>query len=427
MYFVSTNQQAAPCTLSEAIHRGLAQDGGLFIPQAFPHLDLRRFSADLSFPDFAQSVLKPFFEGDILENQLSDFCQRAFNFPLPLKKIDSSTSILELFHGPTLSFKDFGARFLAEALNFLSGPQKTTVMAATSGDTGSAVAAAIYLKPHLQTVILYPEGKISARQEHQMTCWDENVLALAVKGTFDDCQTLVKSAFQDPVWNRLLHLSSANSINIGRLLPQVCYYAYISFQFYHARKQAPGFIIPTGNLGNATAAYWAKILGFPIREIVLATNANLVLSDFINTGNFRPRPSLSTLANAMDVGNPSNFARLKQLYPDFSTFKENVSVYSATDEDIRDSIQEMYKDHQVLVCPHTATACFARDNLSEQPWIIVATADPCKFNDIIEPLLKVPVPIAPQLQVLLDKPIQRISVDSNLEAIKQVLQTRGML
>lgn len=427
MNFISTAQKAPPSTLADAIRSGLAQDGGLFVPETFPSIDLNSFTPDLSFPRFAHKVLEPFFVGDILETQVAEFCDRAFNFPLPLKPVNANTFILELFHGPTLSFKDFGARFLAEALNFLSDTQKTTIMVATSGDTGSAVAASIHLKPNLQLIILYPEGKISARQEHQMTCWDDNVHALAVKGNFDDCQTLVKKAFQDREWNQRLRLSSANSINIGRLLPQISYYASTSFEFYRQTGEAPGFIIPTGNLGNATAAYWAKMLGFPIREIVLSTNANVVLPDFLQTGEFRPRPSLTTLANAMDVGNPSNFERLQNLFPNFSTFKQEVSALSANDEDIRKTIQTFYQEYRILICPHTATACFARQSLSEKPWIVVATADPCKFNDMIEPLLKVKVPLAESLQVMLEKPIQRISVEANLNAIKQLLKKRGII
>jgi len=427
MYFTSTAEKASRKTLSQAILCGLAEDGGLFVPETFPQLDLHSFSPDTPYPDFAQQVLKPFFAQDPIEKHLSAFCRNAFNFPLPLKTINQNTFILELFHGPTLSFKDFGARFLAEALNSLSIQHKTTVMVATSGDTGSAVAAAFHLKPQIQVIVLYPQGKISARQEHQITCWGDNVLALAVDGTFDDCQALVKEAFRDHAWQKALHLSSANSINIGRLLPQVAYYAFTSLLFYKQHQQAAGFIVPTGNLGNATAAYWAKALGFPIREIVLSTNANVVIPDFIKTGHFTPRPSIATLANAMDVGNPSNFERLHQLYPAFATFQENVSAYSATDADIRSTIPEMYQQHKVIVCPHTATACFARKQLSAQPWIIVATADPCKFDDIIEPLLKINIPVAPQLQALLDKPTLQVPVGRNLKDLEQVLQKRGLL
>lgn len=427
MFFISTLGQTEPKTISEAIRCGLAADGGLFVPETFPQFSLDDFQANLTYPLFAEKLLAPFFQDDPLEKRVASFCQEAFTFPLPLKTLRPNTHILELFHGPTLSFKDFGARFLAETLNFLSEDKKTTVMVATSGDTGSAVAAACYLKPNLQVLVLYPEGKISVRQEQQITCWGKNVLALAVKGTFDDCQQLVKRAFLDRSWQAPLHLNSANSINIGRLLPQLCYYAYTSMHFYRQHQKAPGFIIPTGNLGNATACYWAKAMGFPIREVVLATNANITIPDFLKTGEFSPRKSIMTLANAMDVGNPSNFERLRALYPSLEVFRQHVSAYSATDDDIRNTIQQMYKKYQYLVCPHTATACFAREQLEELPWIVVATANPCKFDDIIEPLLHVKVPIAPQLQTLLDRPTERITIGCRLEDIRMVLKTRGVL
>ncbi len=425
MQFISTANKAAPQTLSRAILLGLAEDGGLFVPKTFPQISLNEFKADWKYPSFAQKILGPYFQGDPLENQLAAFCQAAFTFHLPLKTINPNTFILELFHGPTLSFKDFGARFLAEALKVLSGTHKTTVMVATSGDTGSAVASAFYLKPHLQVIVLYPEGQISPRQEQQITCWGDNVVALSVKGNFDDCQRLVKSAFQDKSWQTEFHLSSANSINIGRLLPQLAYYAYTSLCFYQEHQEAPGFIVPTGNLGNATACYWAKKMGFPIREIVLAVNANLTIPDFLKTGRFTPRKSIHTLANAMDVGDPSNFERLHALYPSFHDFKQNVSALSATDQDIRKTIQAMYHEAHYLVCPHTATACFARKQLSEKPWIIVATAHPCKFDDIIGPLLQIKVPVAPQLQALLERPTERIPVEAKLASIKDVLKNKG--
>ena len=214
------------------------------------------------------------------------------------------------------SFKDFGAHFLAECLNTLTNCKKT-ILVATSGDTGSAVASAFYGKLNYRVIILYPDGQISAKQEHQMTCWDRNIFAFAVNGNFDQCQQLVKSAFCDPIWQSSEGLSSANSINIGRLLPQITYYASSSLKFYRKYGKKPGFIIPSGNLGNATAAFWAKAIGFPIREIVLATNANQVITDYLNSGSYQSRQSITTVANAMDVGDPSNLERLNHLFDSF--------------------------------------------------------------------------------------------------------------
>jgi len=421
MYFISTRNKDIRKTLSQAIQRGLAEDGGLFIPEYLPKVNLQQFTPDLTYPEFAQKILHIFFLNDPLDEKLLQLCNDVFMFPIPLKKLNNNTFILELFHGPTSSFKDFGARFLAECLNVISEGQKTTIMVATSGDTGSAVASAFYQKLNINVIILYPDKQISERQQHQITCWDNNILALAVDGTFDDCQHLVKNAFQDQWWKEHLHLSSANSINIGRLLPQIIYYAYSSVQFYHRYKIFPGFIVPTGNLGNATAGYWAKIMGFPIREIVLATNANKVIPDYLHTGEYHPRHSIPTLANAMDVGNPSNFERLQYLFNTYDSFKNNVNAISVSDDDIRKIIKDIYQQYKTIICPHTATACFARQQLSEQPWIVVATADPSKFNNIIEPIIQTKVPIAPQLKDLLNKPMRVLKVGKKLEDIQNII------
>ena len=417
MYYHSTRNAEQHYTLAQAITAGLAPDGGLFVPDHFPKFDIAQFTPDLTYATFAELVLQPFFQGDVLAPSLPTFCLQAFNFPVPLTSINDNTLMLELFHGPTSSFKDFGARFLAECLTSLSKQQKTLIMVATSGDTGSAVASAFYLKPNTQVVILYPKDQISTRQKQQITCWDTNIIALEVEGTFDDCQRLVKASFQDKNRNAQWHISSANSINIGRLLPQVVFYAYASMQFYFQQKKSVGFIIPTGNLGNATSAYWAQQLGFPIREIALATNANVVIPDYLNTGEFHPRPSMMTLANAMDVGNPSNFERLHYLFPDFTDFKSHVSAISASNEDIQKMIVSVYHNYHKMICPHTATGFYARTSMSEEPWIIAATADPSKFDTIIEPLLHTAVPVAPALQTLLERKSVTQIIKPSLEAI----------
>jgi len=423
MDFISTRNKKNKQSLATAIRAGLADDGGLFVPEVLPTLDLTPLSPDLSYADFSEKILRPFFEADVLQAHLSTICQQALNFPVPVKTLTETTFLLELFHGPTLSFKDVGARFLAGCLSRLSSESEgLTIMVATSGDTGSAVASAFYKQPHLNVIILYPRGQVSERQAHQITCFDDNVLALAVEGSFDHCQQLVKTAFQHPWWQQHQHLTSANSINIGRLLPQITYYAYTSLQFYRQQKSMPGFIVPTGNLGNATAAYYAKAMGFPIREIVLATNANRVISDYLLTGDYHPRQSISTLANAMDVGNPSNFERLRHLFPDFSEFKKHVSAISVTDVEIEQTIASCYREHATIICPHTATALFARQQLSHQPWIVVATADPSKFDTVIEPIIHTKVPVSPALQFLLDRPTHSIQVPPVLSKIEEVVK-----
>jgi threonine synthase len=419
MYYFSTRNNKLHNTLSEAIVSGLAPDGGLFIPDHFPKMEMTYFPNDLTYPDFAAEMLRPFFENDALAPYLNQICKKAFTFPLPLQQLNDLDFVLELFHGPTLSFKDIGARFLAEALEILG--HKMTIMVATSGDTGSAVAAAFYRKKNINVIILYPTGKISGRQEHQITSWGDNVLALAVNGTFDDCQRLVKLAFQDTWWKEHYHVSSANSINIGRLLPQTTYYAYHSLQFYRKHHAAPGFIIPTGNLGHATACFWAKKMGFPIRDIVISTNANLTIPDYLKTGEFKPRPSVSTLANAMDVGNPSNFERLEHLYPQWDEFKKNVKSISASDDDIKKTIKKCYQEYDRIICPHTATAFFAREHFAEEPWIMVSTADPCKFEEVIEPLIGQAIPVASQMKDMLLKPAVRKIVNADLNDIRTIV------
>jgi threonine synthase len=419
MKFVSTRNAQIKKTLTDAIQIGLAEDGGLFIPEQMPTIDIKTLDPTLPYPEFAHACLQPFFKDDQLEGALAAICKNVFTFPVPLQTINENTFVFELFHGPTLSFKDFGARFLAECLSTLSKKENITIMVATSGDTGSAVASAFYRKPNVNVVILYPKGKISAKQEHQITCFDQNVLAVAVTGTFDDCQQLVKAAFNDTWWQQTMHISSANSINIGRLLPQMTYYAYISLQFYAQHQKSAGFIIPTGNLGHATAAYWAKAMGFPIREIVLATNANAVIPDYLATGQFTPRRSVHTLANAMDVGNPSNFERLVNMYPEFEQFKDHVRAMSVSDDDIKKTIQYYHRDYNTIICPHTATAAFVRQQCSPEPWIIVATADPAKFDDVIEPIIRQKIPISAPLQALLDRPTHSVETPADLNAIQQ--------
>ena len=411
----STRDSNSTYTLSEAMEKGLADDGGLFIPVTLPDVDLSSLSTQDTYASFATKLLDYFFKDDKLESHLEAIAAKAFNFPLPLKQLDNNTYLLETFHGPTGSFKDFGARFLAECLQVIRrGKAKSTILVATSGDTGSAVAAAFHKKEFANIIVLYPKGKISETQEKQITCWGDNVLALAVNGSFDDCQALVKSAYQEC---KGFNLSTANSINLGRLLPQMIYYAYTAFHFYHEHQQEAGFIIPSGNLGNITAAYWAKEIGFPIREIAMATNENKVMTDYKQTGEFSPRKSLATHANAMDVGNPSNFERLKTLFKTSENFVKNLNVTSVSDKDIETTIKDVAKQYDEIICPHTATAFFMRKQLSDNPWIIVATAEPGKFEDIVEPCIEHKVSKSKQLLNLLEKESHFVEISADLESL----------
>lgn len=411
----STRDSSSTYTLSEAMEKGLADDGGLFIPVALPDVDLSIFSTDDNYASFAAKLLHYFFKEDKLESHIEAIATKAFDFSLPLKQLDDNTYLLETFHGPTGSFKDFGARFLAECLQVIrKGKPKSTILVATSGDTGSAVAAAFHKKDFANIIVLYPKGKISETQEKQITCWGDNVLALAVNGSFDDCQALVKAAYKEC---KGLNLSTANSINLGRLLPQMIYYAYTAFHFHKQHHQQAGFIIPSGNLGNITAAYWAKEIGFPIREIAMATNENKVMTDYKQTGKFSPRKSLATHANAMDVGNPSNFERLKALFKTSDSFVTNLNVTSVSDKNIEATIKDIYKQYDEVICPHTATAFFMRKQLSDNPWIIVATAEPGKFEDIVEPCIEQKVSKSKQLLSLLDKESHVVEISADLESL----------
>jgi threonine synthase len=390
-------------------------------------------------PDIARGALGGFFAGDRLEPQLLEIAAAALDFPAPTTPIVESRAgmpkatdplfVLELFHGPTAAFKDFGARFLAESLERLrsGAEQPLTSLVATSGDTGGAVAAAFHRRPWVRIVVLYPKGLVSARQEQQLTCWGENVLSLRIDGTFDDCQRLVKEAFVDPGLRARHRFSSANSINIGRLLPQMVYYVASSLEIERRTGAKASYIIPTGNLGNAFAALWARALGFPIERIVLAHNANRTVPDFLETGDWRPRPSVATLASAMDVGNPSNMERVRALYPTIASMREHLSAQSVDDATIRRRIGEDFMQYGREWCPHTATAAEVYHRLSERerrdrPWVLVATAHPAKFNDVVEPIIGKAVEVPPSLDRLLRLPRHFIDLPPTLEAVAAALE-----
>ena len=423
MKFISTRDSNLKASLSHAMQTGLAPDGGLFVPEKFPTVEWKNFENNLSYPEFATKMLTDFFKGDELENNLSQICKNAFSFDVPVKKLNEKTSVLELFHGPTLSFKDFGARFLANSLSFIKSDKPFTILVATSGDTGSAVAAAFHKKENIKVVVMFPKGKISERQEKQITCWGDNVIAVEVEGFFDDCQTLVKEAFSTSWWTEKTNLNTSNSINIGRLLPQSTYYGFISWQYFLKTGKKANYIVPSGNVGNITACFWAKKMGFPIDEISMSQNANATIKDYIETAEYKPRASVETLANAMDVGNPSNFERLLYLLGDYQSFKDNVKVVCADDEIISNEIKKVYSNFNEIVCPHTATAFYAQEQFNnDKEYIIVATAHPAKFESVIEPILNLEVPPTEALQKLLDKKQYKSTIDKNMEKLCQIYQ-----
>ena len=419
MRFHSTRSGSQLLVLSEAIGQSIAPDGGLYVPEIFPTFNAEDFAGLNSWNEIGKRLLEPFFRDDDLQNHLSDICDEAFNFPITFNFLNNETAVLELFHGPTAAFKDVGARFLAACVARMPG--RRTIIVATSGDTGGAVAAAFAERSNVDVIILFPQEKISARQQQQLTCWGDNVRAFAVRGVFDDCQRIVKTAFANREWSERRGLLSANSINVGRLLPQIVYYAASSLWYFRQRNARPGYIIPTGNLGNAVAAFWTQEMSLPIREIVLATNRNRTLPDYFQTGEWSPQQTIPTLANAMDVGNPSNFERLQNLYPEIANLRTIARAFSVSDEEISQTIVNGIDRWGQVWCPHTATAVHVRERLIEPDWIIVATAHPAKFDSIVEPLIKQTIPTPPALTAVLERPSRFEEIEPTFEALAQTL------
>lgn len=433
--YPSTRGNCSAATLSEAIAAGLAPDGGLYVPAQWPTFAPADFKADGTLADTAATLLAPFFAGDALAQELPAICAEALTFPTPLRELPQhpKTSVLELFHGPTAAFKDVGARFLAACLRRLRGDsaQPLTILVATSGDTGAAVGAAFHRQPGIDVAILYPDGRVSPRQAHQLGCFGDNVQALRVQGRFDDCQRMVKAALNDPALQAQSPLSSANSISLGRLLPQMSYYAHASLAWWREHREPLNLIVPTGNLGNALAAVWARLMGLPIGEIRLACNANLTLPDFFAGHDYAPRHAIATLANAMDVGAPSNFERLRWTFPNADDLRGELQAWSVDDRTICTTIALHAREHGEVFCPHTATAMHLLDRLrasgDERPWAVVATAHPAKFESVVEPLIGKLVEVPPSLQAMLRRPSSAQPLDAEDGALRHWLLEQAAL
>ena len=416
---------SGPVTLDEALVKGIADDGGLYLPAQLPTFDRADFNGVDSIQDVARTLLTPFFEDSALRDDLEPILAETFSFGIPVTPLPGGhSSLLELYHGPTAAFKDVGAGFLAACLSRLEGDAAAplTILVATSGDTGGAVAAAFNERPGMRVVVLFPEGRVSERQAQQLTCWGDNVLSLRVRGAFDDCQSLVKAALADDDLSTRYRFSSANSINIGRLLPQSTYYANASLRHFQATGEKPGFVIPTGNLGNALACIMAREMGLPIGPVVLATNANRTIPDYFESLKWLPRPSVQTLASAMDVGDPSNMERLRGLLGEADVLREQLGVMSVDDTKIEDEIRRSYREFGFAICPHTATASYVwrqmdTDMRENVHWILVATAHPAKFETIVEPLINSEVPLPPELAEILARPSRLTDIDSSLAAL----------
>lgn len=392
MRYYSLNDPTARVSFEEATIQGQAKDKGLYYPEVIP-IHPERFSRDIeqySREEIAYAVLHPYVSGDIPDQKLEEIVVEAFNFPIPLVPVSENIHSLELFHGPTLAFKDVGARFMSRCLGYFvrNLDQKVTVLVATSGDTGGAVASGFFGVEGVNVVILYPSGKVSRVQELQLTTLGNNITALEVEGNFDDCQHMVKQAFADPELNNKLFITSANSINVARWLPQQVYYFY-AWQQWKDKAAPPVVSVPSGNFGNICAGLLAFKSGLPVRHFIAACNANDVVTNYLLSGNYQPQQAVATLSNAMDVGNPSNFIRILELFErDFRSLKDVLSSSSISDEDTVAVMKAVYRQHGYVLDPHGAVgyACL-QQYLEQHPQhkgYFLETAHPIKFNETVK-------------------------------------------
>ena len=410
MKYYSTNRKAADATLEEAVVKGLASDRGLFMPREIKPLpqDFYDHIEELSFQEIAYRVADAFFGEDIPADTLKQIVYDTLSFDVPLVKVTDNIYSLELFHGPTLAFKDVGARFMARLLGYFirkEGKKEVNVLVATSGDTGSAVANGFLGVEGIHVYVLYPKGKVSEIQEKQFTTLGRNITALEVDGTFDDCQALVKAAFMDRELNEHLQLTSANSINVARFLPQAFYYFYAYAQLKKAGRAANAVVcVPSGNFGNITAGLFGKRMGLPVSRFIAANNRNDIFYQYLLTGVYSPRPSIATIANAMDVGDPSNFARVLDLYQgSHEAICADISGATYTDEQIADTIRQVWKEHRYLLDPHGACGyrALAEGLRPGETGIFLETAHPAKFKDTVEKIIGENISIPAKLQAFM--------------------------
>ncbi len=405
-------------------------DHGLYMPVSIPEVDPEFISylPEMKIQEIAYHISKQWLSEDIPDQELKKIVDEAIDFDAPLQKIDDHIFSLELFHGPTYAFKDFGARFMARTLSYLQQheDQETIVLVATSGDTGSAVANGFLNVPGVYVILLYPSGMVSNLQEKQITTLDRNITALEIKGTFDDCQMLVKQAFMDEDLNDIMHLTSANSINIARLIPQSFYYFYAYGQV--ARLNRPViFSVPSGNFGNLTGGLLAKRMGLPVRQFIAATNANNIFPHYISTGKFIPKPSVKTISNAMDVGNPSNFPRILEIYNhNHSSIKKDINSQAYSDFITKKTIRQVFEKTKYLLCPHSAVGYLGisdvlTGNEEDCTGIFLSTAHPAKFHNVINEFLDVDIPFPSGLKSALNKTKEAILMESDYAALKDFL------
>lgn len=427
MRWTSTRNKSILTNLEEVLFQGLSPDGGLYMPDTLPN---KIVTGHNTLTETATDFLSLYTNPDVGKHALQYIVEKALNFPLPVKKLDDTHFVLELFHGPTLAFKDVGARVMAGLMEYFhTGEEPLTILAATSGDTGSAVASAFHGKDAFRVVLLFPSGKVSEIQDRQLTTFGGNVTALEVDGTFDDCQKLVKEAFSDTSLRGEVNLTSANSINIGRWLPQAVYYLHAWNQMQEfCPGTRPVVSVPSGNLGNVAAGLVSLRHGAQFSKLTAASNANKTFTDFIRTGKFRPRSSVHTLSNAMDVGNPSNFERIHALYEgDITAIKKRLESSSHNDEDTLDTIRALYQKYGYIADPHTAVGFLGLDALREredyedQPGLVLSTAHPAKFGDVIEKALGIKPDVPARLARCFEIEKSSISIGKNYDGFRDFL------
>ncbi len=443
MNYYSLNKQSPIASFKEATILGQAPDKGLYFPESIPQVDkdLINNIENISNEEIAFRVIKPYVANEIKEDELYRIVSETVNFPIPLVEVSDNIFSLELFHGPTLAFKDVGARFMSRCLGYFtkadistslnarqqnpSTPLRVTVLVATSGDTGGAVANGFYDVDGVEVVILYPSGKVSSVQEKQLTTLGKNIHALEVNGTFDDCQQLVKQAFTDAELNKKLFLTSANSINVARWLPQQFYY-FFAYKQWKQKDQPPVISVPSGNFGNICAGILAHMSGLPVNHFIAACNANDIVPNYMQSEEYKPKPAVATISNAMDVGNPSNFVRILELFhQQFPQLKEKFSSVSITDEETKQTMKRVYDELGYTLDPHGAVGYLALERYLQQhktaKGIFLETAHPVKFYDVVEPVLNETIPLPASVKEIIDLPKKSTLMNVSFEELKDFL------
>jgi len=432
MKYYSTNKQSPLIDFKAATIQGQAPDKGLYFPEYIPQVseELIKNIEQYSNEAIAYEVIKPYMGDCIPENDLKKIVEETINFSIPLISINEQIASLELFHGPTLAFKDVGARFMSRCLGYFVKDQnkKVTVLVATSGDTGGAVANGFYDVPGVDVVILYPSGKVSSVQEKQLTTLGKNIHALEVKGSFDDCQQMVKDVFANAADFPHLFLTSANSINVARWLPQQFYY-FFAYKQWADKNNPPVITVPSGNFGNICAGILANASGLPVQHFIAACNANDTVPEFLATGNYPTKKSVPTISNAMDVASPSNFVRIMEIIgKDIPSLKEKITAYSICDEETKATIKKVFDQHHYLLDPHGAVGYAALEKYlsthSSQKGIVVETAHPVKFYDVVEPVIKQKIEIPDSIKQQMESEKKSTVIDNETEQLSAFLNSK---